>query len=181
MALKLNEAVDDIGAEEDDELMGTDEALPETDRTGQFKRTIAGRAIWFRMYAPGQRTALMRFRSSLIDRFEKVRASKKLTDEQRYVQITEIYETLDLKSLTFIESLVVDEDDLDFLVDKQLTGEVTVASLLNAVFGQDEAPDDDEDPKPVKSAPRPNPMKKAVQAKKTVAAKKTANAKRTTR
>lgn len=138
-----------------------------------FVRQIAGRDITFRTWKPGQFTALQRNRSAISKEYRRVVDDKSISERQRLEMLSEILERLDLKTLKFVESLIVSEEDVEFLGDGMLDGSVEMATIMDALFNPVKVPDDDEDPTPKKAAP--NPLKKATRAKKT------ANARRTTR
>jgi hypothetical protein len=143
--------------------------------TDTFTRNIAGRDIEFKSIKPGQLQALRRYQQSAVKAVGKIKKNDLLSKEEQFTQLAELSEAFDLKMLRFIESLLINEDDTDFLIDVQISGDADVAELLATVLGNTELPDDDEDPAPVAVKKPPNPLKKAT------AAKKTANARRTKR
>lgn len=138
-----------------------------------FTRTIAGRDITFRQWKPGQYTALQRMRGGLSKEFTRIRNDESMDQRKKYELLTDIAERLDLKTITFVESLMPEADEIDFLGDAMLTGEIDLAGILNILFGNVDEPDDDEDPAPVAKKSAPNPLKKAVKAKKTANAQRT--------
>jgi hypothetical protein len=172
--VKLNESVDDE-ITTDSRLVQRytdDEAAIDPVIDGPYFE-VAGRKIYRKEIKPGQMAALQRFRDASMAQVNKIRADKGTADIDKIEMLGDIWQRFDLKFLLFIESLVIDPEDIDFIADAQITGDIDVAGLLKAVFHPDEPVDDDEDP--VAKAPAkkmPNPMKKAA------AAKKTANARR---
>lgn len=171
----LNEPMDD------DEGTGTPVApVAAKDPDGTFRRELAGRSILFRVPAPSQALIVRRTWLNAIKDLRKVRADVKSSDEDRYQRIMEVTTDFDLKMLTFIEGLIVDPADVDFLVEAQLLGTIGVGEMFSAVMslGNPDAPDDDvAAPKPaVKKAAKkaaPNPIRKAATAKKAANARRT--------
>lgn len=139
-------------------------------------RTIAGRDLEFKEPKAAQVTALRLFQQASAKKSKKIQADEKTPAEERLEKIQELYDNFNIKALNFVDSLLVNPDDADFLIDVQIDGTYTVNDLVRIIIhGNDEVvPDDDEDPKPsVAKKAAPNPLKKAA------AAKKTANVRRT--
>lgn len=132
---------------------------------GDHKRILAGRDVWLRNPVPGQFTAWKRYRENLIDKFTaiKVKAAKKPTPEL-VGQLQDIAEKLDLTTIELFESLVVREDDVDFLQMQMIAGKFTVKDMFAALFTDDE-PEDDVEPPVVQK--KPKPVKKAANAART--------------
>lgn len=153
------------------------ESAPDPDNT--FRRDIGGRSILFRIPAPSQALIVRRVWANTIKAIKAVRDDKKTDDDTRYERVLAISEDFDLKMLTFVEGLIVNPDDVDFLVEAQLLGVVSVSDLFGAVMslGRDPQPDDGAGPpkaakKAVKKA-NPNPIRKAATAKKAANARRT--------
>lgn len=137
-----------------------------------FERTIAGRQMTIRIPARASLEALDRFRITLVKKLNKLSESGKAEDEK---QARKLVTEFDMKLITLIESLVIEAEDLDHLVEAQLLGNATPGSMMSDIIRLDESPDDDEDviAKPVKKAP--NPLSKATAAKKIANARRTKN------
>jgi hypothetical protein len=179
----LNEPMDDDATEEDLDIMMAQgvpaEVVTTKDPDNTFRRDLAGRSVLFRIPAPGQALIVRRVWAKTIKDIKAVRDDKKTADDIRYERILAISEDFDLKMLTFVEGLIVNPDDVDFLVEAQLLGVVSVSDLFGAVMslGRDPQPDDDAAPpkaakKAVKKA-NPNPIRKAATAKKAANARRT--------
>lgn len=138
-------------------------------------RTIAGRDLEFKEPKPAQITALRLFQQASAKKSKKLAADESVPLSDRMEGVQKLYDEFNIKSLNFLDSLLVNPDDADFLIDVQISGEYDISGLLQVVIhGETNKPDDDEDPKPaVARKAAPNPLKKAA------AAKKTANARRT--
>lgn len=137
-----------------------------------FERTIAGRQMTIRVPARAALEALNRYRITLVKKLDKLKDSE---DADSLTQARDLLTQFDLKIIVLIESLIIEEDDLDHLAEAQLRGETTPQQMMSEILAHDEAPDDDEDPAatPVKKVP--NPLRKAQAAKKTANARRTKN------
>lgn len=129
--------------------MSNEAAQPTT-----FLMTLAGREIMFREPLLGQ--------VLILDRFAR-RAARQVRDsteqDQGHAMMTAIARTLD-----FIETLVVQEDDRQFIEDKMLEGVIDWQQIMGALSGgkgKDDIPDD-QAPAPRKSAPRKATAAKSV-------------------
>lgn len=121
----------------------SDEAKPET-----FVMPLAGRDIEFRYPALGQVLVLERM-------YHRERnKSKDSDDKAQGVAMTSVL----VRTLDFIDTLVVVESDRQYIEDQMLAGTIdwpdVLAVLSGGKGGQDE---DDADPKPVKRAPKKSP------------------------
>lgn len=172
----LNEPMDEDGYE----APVPPPAEPVKDPDNTFRRELAGRSILFRIPAPSQALIVRREWNNTIKAVKTVRDDRTSSDEDRYRRVLKISEDFDLKMLTFVEGLIVDPDDVDFLVEAQLLGTVGVGDMFRAVMslGNPDTVDDDQaPPKPVagKTAKKanPNPIRKAANAKKAANARRT--------
>jgi len=164
----INEEFDDDIPDED----GRDEIVPETVRpAGSFKRTLADRVLWFKPPIPGQFGAFKRYREVLARRFEvlSVKARKNPSLEMLN-EISDLSEKIDLTTLEFFESMLINTDDVDFVAMEMIGGRVTMADVHNVMFFSDPEPEDDVAPVVKPKTPR-----------KQTASKKAANAARTRR
>ena len=151
-----------------DDDVDDSEVEPEVVAKGDFKRTLAGREIWFNSPLPGQFNAWKRYRESLKRRFDVIKVqAKKNSDMASYRELSELSEKFDISTLEFVESLLVDEADVDFIAMEMISGRVTTVDIQNVLF-TDEEPEDDAEPEVKAKAP-----------KKITASKAAANAKRT--
>lgn len=157
----INQEYDDEGTT--DETL-TDEPIK---AKGDFSRMFLGHEVWFRNAAAGQLTALRRLQAQSQMRVNTMR--KTLSPEEVWEQASRLSFDFDNSCLELVESLIVDPDDITFLTNAQLRGEVQAVEIIGILF-KAEAPDDSETPEPV--------IKKRPPAKKAVA-KKVANANRT--
>lgn len=123
--------------------------VPET-----FTMVLAGREITFRTPLLGQILVLNRMAQ------RGLAASKDGPDEQR----TQAMTTSVARTLDFIETLIVSEQDKVFVEDQMLAGTIDWQDVMKALAGgrdRDETPDD-EAPKPIKRAPKKSPKAASV-------------------
>lgn len=139
----------------------SDEVQSET-----FTMPLAGRDIEFRRPALGQVLVLERMYH------REVKSNKDAEERARNAAMTSVL----VRTLDFIDTLVVAEDDRQFIEDQMLAGKIDWPDVLKVLSGgrggRDE--DDDADPQPVKRIPRKSP-------KASPAAKKVAPSARTKR
>lgn len=118
-------------------------------KSGTFVMPLAGRDIEFRYPALGQVLVLERM-------YHRERNKSKDGDEK--TQGTAMTSVL-VRTLDFIDTLVVVEDDRQFIEDQMLAGAIDWPDVLKVLSGgkggQDE--DDDVDPQPIKRAPKKSP------------------------
>ena len=116
--------------------------------TDTFTMTLAGREILFRRAHVGQVIMLQRIamRGVNLARGEGV-------DEQQ--RIRAVQDGI-VKVLDFIDTLIVNDDDRQFLEDKMLTGEITWEQVSGALGGGEAEQADDEPPK-TRRAPKKSP------------------------
>lgn len=119
----------------------SDEA-PET-----FTKTFAGREIEFRRAHLAQVIVLERLYH------RQMKKANESGDDKGKALSSVLVRTLD-----FIDTLVVDEDDRQFIEDQMLAGTIDWPEVMSVLAGgKDEALPDDETPEPVKRAPRKSP------------------------
>lgn len=138
--------------------------VPEPEKPkGDFVRTLAGKEVWFRTPAPGQFHAWQRYQKSLNSQFAKV---KKLAQSDPSLNnlslLSDLSEKFDMAVIEFVESLMVDEADKDFVAIQMIGGTVQVKDLMGVLFADPEDDDAEPAPKPVKA-----PKKSAANAKRT--------------
>lgn len=114
---------------------------------------LAGRQIVFRRASLGQLIILRRSAERMIKLAESA-------DGDGSTVLAAVVKTLD-----FVETLIVSEDDRQFVEDQMLAGNVDYLDLFKALGGGGDDQADDQAPKPVKRAPRKSP-KAAPVAKK---------------
>lgn len=113
-----------------------------------FTKTFAGREIEFRRAMLAQVIILER----LYHRQMK-QANASGEDDKGKALSSVLVRTLD-----FIDTLVVDEDDRQFIEDQMLAGNIDWPEIMEVLSGgRDGGPADDETPKPVKRAPKKSP------------------------
>lgn len=141
----------------------SDEATP------TFTMTLAGREIEFRRANLGQVLVLQR-----LYRRELKRSSGSEDDKGEAITAAVI------RTLDFIDTLFITEEDRQFVEDQMLSGAIDWQEILPAMSGGvKDAPADDEAPAPVRRAPKKSP--KAAAAKSpSVAVGAKAVAKKTT-
>lgn len=164
--MNFNEPIDDDVAEDEiDDMMtaGTPvEIVPEKPK-GDFVRTLGDQKVWFKTPAPGQFHAWQRYRESIQKRFDKVK--KKAREEpslETLRVLSDLSEKYDMAVIEFVESLMVDEDDKDFVALQMINGSVHVNDLMKVLFAEPEDDDTPPAPKPAKA-----PKKSAANAKRT--------------
>lgn len=121
----------------------SNEGLP-----AQFTVTMAGREIAVRRAALGQILVLQRL-------FERARRKGETDPQDQGESMT----TVVIKAMDFIDTLILDPVDRQFVEDQMLAGAVSweeVLAIISGGKGEDETADD-EAPKPVKRAPRKSP------------------------
>lgn len=144
-----------------------------TEPEGDFSRTIGGRQIWFNNAKPGQISAFRRLQGSMKTRFDKIRDDNSLSDLEKLEKLQDMSDRFDSLTLDLVESLLVNEDDADFIASGMIRGEIGVGDVLRVLFVGDDEPEDDAEPV---AKPR-----KAVKSARVGTVKKTANVKRTRR
>lgn len=132
----------------------SDEAKP------TFTMPLAGREVTFRRAGIGQVIMLNRTARKRLDEAENA------PDTQR----AEVTSRAMAKVLDFIESLIVDPADREFVEDQMLQGNIGWEELMSALSGgPSNEPADDEAPKPAKTAVKKSP--RTAPAAKTVASR----------
>lgn len=128
-----------------------------------FMMPLAGREVEFRRAHIGQVMMLQRTAIRSINSAEQEGADTTVRVEAVSKGIVRI--------LDFIDKLIVNDEDREFIEDKMLEGEITWEQLAAVLSGGDRstAPADDEAPRPKKAAAKKSP--KAAPAAKTVAAR----------
>ena len=121
-----------------------------------FTMPLAGRPVEFRRATSGQVIMLQKLYLRAVKRSEE-------TDEQD--ERISLVGSAMVRVLDFIESLMVNEADREFVEDKMLTGEIDYPELLEALGGGkkvDQDPDDEEPKtrKAVRKSPKAAPAKK---------------------
>lgn len=161
----LNEVFDeDIPDDEFTEIVVTAASKPvQEPPKGDFVRVLGGREVWFRTPSPGQFHAWQRYQKALNSQFSKV---KKRAKEDPSLETLSILSDLsgkyDMAVIEFVESLMVDEDDKDFVALQMINGSVRTEDLMRVLFVDPEDDDVEPAPKPVKP-----PKKSAANAKRT--------------
>lgn len=132
--------------------------------------TLAGRQIMVKAPTLGQILVLHRTTMRMIKQAESDE------DDQGKALTSAITRTLD-----FIDTLIIDEDDRQFVEDQMLAGKIDWQELM-AILAQDKdanEPDDDQAPKPVrKAAPKKSPKAARVAPVKATTAAARGRAKR---
>lgn len=132
----------------------SDEAKP------TFTMPLAGREVTFHRAGVGQVIMLNRAARKHLAQAEQA------SDEQR----AEATSMAMAKVLDFIESLIVDPADKEFVEDQMLQGNIDWEDLMAAISGgPSDEPADDEAPKPRKAAVKKSP--RTASAAKTVASR----------
>lgn len=160
----FDEEIPDETEEDLDAMMqsGTPVEIVTEKPEGDFKHVIGGRDIWFNAPLAGQFHAWKRYRASLETRYAVIRVKAKKSPSLEVLrELADMSEKFDLATLEFVESLIVNPDDVDFLQFEMISGRATMNDMYRILFG-DPGPEDDQ-------APAPKPRKPA---------KKVANAKR---
>ena len=166
--IMINEEVDEIGADEADEAIETNEPVPVVDRpVGSWAKTFAGREIWFKPPSRGQIQALKRAHTVFS---REVEAASEDEDVERLRSVVGEFNDM---ALDLVDSMYLYPEDRKFILGALVRGEVEPGDLMGLLFGNDE-PDDDEEPVPVKPKGKPKGARPAQ-------AKKAANASRTRR
>lgn len=134
----------------------------EADVSATFTMTLGGREIMFKRAILGQVLILERLYHRAMKR------AKDLGDADNGRELTGVV----MKTLDFIDTLVIDPDDRQFIEDEMLAGTIDWEEVLGALGGgKKETVEDDEAPKAIKRKP----------ATKAAAAKKVASRARTKR
>lgn len=127
--------------------------------TETFTKTFAGREIEFRRAMLAQVIILERLYH------RQMKKANEDGDDKGKALSSVLVRTLD-----FIDTLVVDEGDRQFIEDQMLAGNIDWPEIMAVLGGgKDDAPEDDESPKPVKRAPKKSP--KAAPVAKSVASR----------
>jgi len=113
-----------------------------------FVREMAGQAIEFKTVLPGQFRILQRVQQATVKSLKKIQQDTKMSDEDKLVEAGKVVGNFDMAILTMVESLIVNRDDIDFLVDAQLRGEIEPQDMLQILVSPEESEEDDADPKP---------------------------------
>lgn len=134
-----------------------------SDEADTFTMTLAGREIEFRRAHVGQIIMLQRTALRSVRNAEQ--------DGRDDAARVEAVSAGIVKVLDFIDRLIVNPDDRQFVEDQMLEGTITWDQLAKALAGGQQADEtaDDEAAKPKKTAARRTP--KAASAAKTVAAR----------
>jgi hypothetical protein len=136
----------------------------EPDPPGTMRKEFSGASVLMRLPAPAQVKALMRGWELAIKR------TKALDPKRGQEALDEAYaisEKFDVRILDFIESLIVDPDDVDRLLDLQIVGKLSPSSMLSVVLDLRPEPQDDVAPEPAKPKKKPNPIKRAANVRRT--------------
>lgn len=104
-----------------------------------FALTLAGRQVMFRRAKLGQILMLQRSAQRMITRAES-------DENDQGKSMTEAV----IKTLDFVETLIVTEDDRQFVEDQMLAGTIDYIDVLAALGGKGDLTPDDEEPKAVK-------------------------------
>lgn len=107
---------------------------------------LAGRQIEFRRTKLGQILILQRTTQRMIQKAEGD------PDDHGRAMVEAVIKTLD-----FVEGMIIDEDDRQFVEDKMLKGEIDYLDVMAALGGRQETPDDEEPKASVKRAPKKSP------------------------
>lgn len=108
--------------------------------------TLAGRQIMFRRAKLGQILILERTTQRMIKKAEGD------PQDRGRAMVDAVIKTLD-----FVEHLIISEDDRAFVEEKMLEGAIDYLDIVKALGGRDEQTPDDEEPKIVKRAPKKSP------------------------
>jgi hypothetical protein len=127
----------------------SDEVQSET-----FTMPLAGREIEFRRPALGQVLVLERMYH------REVKNNKDAEEKVRNRAMTGVL----VRTLDFIDTLVVVEDDRQFIEDQMLAGTIDWPDVMRVLSGGKggDSGEDDEAPKPVKRAPKKSPKAASV-------------------
>lgn len=112
-----------------------------------FPMTLAGREIKFKRPVLGQVLILQRL-------FHRQMKANESGDVKGDAMTTVIMKTLD-----FIDTLVIEDEDRQFIEDQMLAGVIDWQEIMGVLSGgmKDKEEADDEAPKPIKRAPRKSP------------------------
>lgn len=112
--------------------------------------TLAGREIVFRKPALGQIIMLQRI---AVRQIKEARGNE--DEDERALLMTSAY----VKVLDFIDALMTDPDDRQFVEDQMLAGNIDYRELMKALAGggNQDSVADDEAPRPVRRAPKKSP------------------------
>lgn len=110
---------------------------------------LAGREVLFRTPLLGQILVLNRMAQ------RGIKAAKDGDEQERTKAMTNSV----ARTLDFIETLIVSDEDKAFVEDEMLAGTIEWQDVIKALAGGRERDDtpDDEAPKPIKRAPRKSP------------------------
>lgn len=156
----INEPFDDDVAEDD--VTAPIEVIEEKPK-GDFVRILGGKEVWFRTPNPGQFHAWNRYQKSLNAQFSKIKKRAQAEPSLETLSIlSALSDKYDMAVIEFVESLMVEESDKDFVALQMINGSVRTEDLMRVLFADPE--DDDVEP-----APRPAkaPKKSAANAKRT--------------
>lgn len=107
---------------------------------------LAGRDVVFRRATLGQILVLERTTKRMISK-----AESDPKDHGR-AMVDAVIRTLD-----FVERLIISEDDRQFVEEKMLEGVIDYLDVIKALGGRDDPVPDDEEPKAIKRAPKKSP------------------------
>jgi hypothetical protein len=158
----IDEVFDDEAADDDTE------AAPKPDLT----HVIAGVSIGFRQPKRGQLVALSRVRDAMSRQLRQIQADRKTGEREKFEQASSLVMRLDLAILELVESMIISEQDLEYVKSSLLSGQTDLEEIAAVIFSPRDTVEDDADPAPVVTSKKP--------ARK-VAARKVANANRTSR
>lgn len=113
-----------------------------------FTMTLAGREVMFKSPLLGQVIVLERSARRIME------ATRKEGGDEGVAITRAMVRTLD-----FIETLIVSEDDRQFVEDHMMAGDIDWMDLIKALSGgmDNDTPADDEAPKLARKAPRKSP------------------------
>ena len=108
--------------------------------------TLAGREIMFRRAKLGQILILNRVTQRMIGKAEGD------PQDQGKALMSAVVKTLD-----FVDKLILDEDDRQFVEDQMMEGTIDYLDILKALGGKGDQTPDDEEPKLIKRPPKRSP------------------------
>lgn len=126
-----------------------------SDEVATFKVNLAGRDVEFRRAGVGQIMVLQRMHS---------RRMKEASEENRGDALSAMI----IKTLDFIDTLIVQPEDRRFVEDEMLAGSITWQEIIRTLGGdtpQEAVADDEAPPSPLRKAPRKSPKTAAVAQK----------------
>lgn len=116
-----------------------------SDEVETFSMPLAGRQILFKRASLGQVIVLRRNAERMIKLAE--------SEEGQGVAVVQSV----VKTLDFIETLIVSEQDRQFIEDEMLAGNIDWQDLVKVIGGAPDERADDEPVKPVRRAPKKSP------------------------